>query len=164
MSRTRRGLLAEWPFRWMWTAESVSKLGDSVTVLALPLLAIITLEATPLQVGIIGATQFIPMLAFGLYAGVWVDRHRPRQVMIVADVVRGVALATVPLAFFIGRVTLTHLLVVAFVHATASTFGDVAIASYVPRLVGIDRVVEANSRLELSRSAVQVLGFPTWPD
>lgn len=151
-------LFGDRSFRWLWAAESVSKLGDAVTVLALPLVAILTLHAKPIEIGMIGAVQFAPMLIFGLAAGVWVDRRRRRTVMILADVTRALSLATIPLAHQLGVLTLPHLAVVAFVNSTAASFGDVAIAAYVPRLVGTDRLIEANSRLELSRSASQVIG------
>lgn len=151
-------LFGERSFRWLWTAETISKLGDSVTVVALPLVAILTLQASPIQIGLIGAAQFVPMLAFGLAAGVWVDRRRRTVVMILADVTRAVSLATIPLAHQLGVLTLPHLAAVAFINSAAACFGDVALAAYVPRLVETDRLIEANSRLELSRSASQVVG------
>jgi MFS family permease len=146
-------------FLRLWAAESISKAGDAVSMVAIPLTAILALDATPVEVGLLGAAQLLPIVALGLPAGAWVDRLRSRRrVMIAADVGRAIVMATIPLAWVTGTLTFGHLLVVVAVNAALGTFFDVAIASYLPMLVGRDRLVVSNSRMELSRSASLVLG------
>jgi MFS family permease len=150
---------SERAFLRLWAAESISKAGDAVSMVAIPLTAILALDATPIGVGLLGAAQLLPIVALGLPAGAWVDRLRSRRrVMVAADVGRAVVTATVPLAWAMGTLTFGHLLVVVAVNAALGTFFDVAIASYLPMLVGRDRLVVSNSRMELSRSASLVLG------
>jgi MFS family permease len=146
-------------FLRLWAAESISKAGDAVSMVAIPLTAILALDASPVEVGLLGAAQLLPIVALGLPAGAWVDRLRSRRrVMVAADLGRAAVLATVPIAWVAGTLTFGHLLVVVAVNAALGTFFDVAIASYLPILVGRDRLVLANSRIELSRSAAAVLG------
>jgi MFS family permease len=146
-------------FLRLWAAESVSKAGDAVSMVAIPLTAIIALRATPVEVGLLGAAQLVPIVALGLFAGAWVDRLRSRRrVMVAADVGRAIVMATVPLAWVMGTLTFGHLLAVVALNAALGTFFVVAIASYLPMLVGRDQLVVANSRMELSRSASLVLG------
>ena len=146
-------------FLRLWAAESISKAGDAVSMVAIPLTAIIALDATPVEVGLLGAAQLLPIVALGLPAGAWVDRLRSRRrVMIAADIGRAIVMATIPLAWVMGTLTFGHLLAVVAVNAALGTFFDVAIASYLPMLVGRDRLVVSNARLELSRSASLVLG------
>lgn len=146
-------------FLRLWAAESISKAGDAVSMVAIPLTAILALDATPVEVGLLGAAQLLPMVALGLPAGAWVDRLRSRRrVMVTADVGRAMVMATVPLAWVAGTLTFGHLLAVVAVNSALGTFFDVAIASYLPILVGRDRLVVSNARMELSRSASLVLG------
>jgi MFS family permease len=146
-------------FLHLLVAESISRSGDAVTLVAIPLTAILALDATPVEVGLLGAAQLLPIVALGLPAGAWVDRLRSRRrVMVAADIGRAVVLATVPLAWVSGTLTLGHLLLVVALNAALGTFFDVALASYVPILVGRDRLIVAHARLELIRSAAQVLG------
>ena len=108
------GLLAERDFRWFWSADLVSKIGDTTTFLALPLTAIVVLDSSPLEVGLIGVAQLVAAIAFGLPAGAWVDRSGRRlTIMVAADLGRAASLATVPLAYAAGILTLGQLLVVA---------------------------------------------------
>lgn len=146
-------------FRRLWAAESISKFGDAVSVVAVPLTAILVLGAGPTELGALGGAQFLPIVLLGLPAGVWIDRLRTRRAIIgAADLARGVVLMSVPLAWVIGVLTLPHLIVVLAINAALGTVFDVALASYLPRLVGRDHLVAANGRLEMSRSSAQVLG------
>lgn len=146
-------------FLQLWAAEAISKAGDAVSMVAIPLTAILALDASALEIGALGAAQLLPIVALGLPAGAWVDRTRSRRrVMVAADLGRGLVLATVPLAWVLGVLTIPHLLAVVAVSAALGTFFDVALASYLPSLVGREHLLAANSRLELSRSAALVLG------
>ncbi len=145
-------------FRWFWAATTVSVFGSQVTGLALPLTAIQVLGAEPLQLGLLAAAATLPFLTVGLAVGAWVDRVRRRPVLIAADLGRAVALATIPLAFALGVLTIEQLLVVAFVVGVMDVFFDVAYDAFLPVLVPRDRLVQGNSRIETSRSSAQVLG------
>ena len=145
-------------FARLWAGQSISQLGSQITLLALPLVAIRALRATPVEVGVLAAAETLPFLLIGLPAGVWVDRWRRRPVLITADVGRALALATVPLAYAFDVLTIGQLYAVALVTGLFTVFFDVAYQSYLPALVPRAQLVDGNSRLELSRSAAHVVG------
>ncbi|HEX2039113.1 MAG TPA: MFS transporter [Acidimicrobiales bacterium] len=145
-------------FGRLWAGQSISQLGSQVTVLALPLVAIRILHAGPLEVGALAACETAPFLLVGLPAGVWVDRWRRQPILVVADVARAAALATVPLAYALDVLSMWQLYVVAVVTGVFTVFFDVAYQSYLPALVPRERLVEGNAKLELSRSMSQVAG------
>ena len=151
-------LLREPGFRGLWLAQTVSQVGTQVTFLAMPLVAILVLDAGPLEVGILGAVDFLPFLLFTLPAGVWVDRLPRRRILIVADVGRALVLAVVPAAYLTGTLAMWQLYVVGFAAGTLTVFFDVGYQAFLPELVPRDRLAEGNSRLEVSRSAAQVVG------
>src|SRR6266550_1519434 len=95
------GVLRLADFRRLWLAQSVSQVGTQITLLALPLAAIVVLGASPLEVGVLGAVEFLPFLLFTLPAGVWVDRLPRRRILIAADVGRAGILAVVPAAYLL---------------------------------------------------------------
>jgi MFS family permease len=146
-------------FLKFWAAASVSLTGDAVTVLALPLIAIGPLHASPAQVGLLGGAQFLPFLIFGLPSGAIVDRLRhKRRLLVAADAVRAIALASVPAAFIADALSFEQLYAVAFFNGIFSVFFDVAAGAYLPALLARDELVDGNSKLELSRSSAQVIG------
>jgi MFS family permease len=136
----------------------VSQLGTQVTLLALPLAAILVLDATATEVALLGAVELLPFLLFTLPAGVWVDRLPRRPILVVADLGRAVALASIPLAYALDALTLPHLYIVAFAVGVLSVFFDVSYLAYLPSLVDRSRLGDANSKLEATRSAAQVAG------
>jgi MFS family permease len=152
--------LWRWPdFVRLWSAAAVSQVGDAITRLALPLVAIVSLRASPLAVAALGAAQFAPFLLVGLPVGAFVDRLvRKRPVMVLADIARAVAIAWVPVAYILDLLTVPHLIAVAFIHGCLSAFFDVAASAYLPALVGRDQLVNANGKLELARSGAQIVG------
>ncbi|MBW3668237.1 MAG: MFS transporter [Actinobacteria bacterium] len=152
------GLRGNRDFRRLWAGQAVSQLGSQITLLALPLVAIRTLHASAFEVGVLAAAETAPFLVVGLPAGVWIDGWRRRPVLVVSDVGRAAVLATVPLAFALGVLTMVQLYVVALLTGVLTVFFDVAYQSYLPALVPRAQLVEGNSRLELSRSAAQVMG------
>jgi MFS family permease len=159
MSSTRPpGLWRHRDFRQLWAAETVSQFGTEVTLLALPVVAVSMLAATPLQMGYLTALETLAFLVIGLPAGAWVDRWRRRRVLVVNDLVRAAALASVPVAWALGGLTLGQLFVVAAVTGTSTVFFDVAYQSYLPALVSRDQVVDGNGKLETSRAVAQVAG------
>ena len=129
-----------------------------MTLLALPLAAILVLDATATEVALLGAVEVLPFLLFTLPAGVWVDRLPRRPILVVADLLRALALASIPLAYALDALTLPHLFVVAFVTGVLSVFFDVSYLAYLPSLVERSQLGDANSKLEATRSAAAVAG------
>jgi MFS family permease len=142
----------------LWTAETVSQLGTQVTLLALPLTAILILKASPFEVGLLSTLEFLPFILVGLPAGVWVDRLRRRPILIVGDLGRVLSLGSIPVAYELGVLHIAQLYVVAFVTGVLTVFFDVAYQSYLPSLVSRGHLVEGNSKLEISRSGAQLAG------
>ncbi|GAA5183882.1 hypothetical protein GCM10023322_24140 [Rugosimonospora acidiphila] len=154
-----RGLLRGYPdFRRLWIGESVSQFGSQVSMLAVPLTAVLILHAGTFQVSALTALGYAPFLIFGLLAGVWVDRVRRRPVLIAADLLRAVALASVPVAAALQVLGLAQLYAVQFVVGLGTLVFDVAYQSYLPSLIGRQRLVEGNGRMEASRSVAYSVG------
>jgi MFS family permease len=151
-------LLRHPDFVRLWTGETISQLGTQVSALAIPFVAIDILRASTFEVALLGVIDFLPFLLIGLPAGVWVDRLRRRPVMIVGDLGRAVALATIPVAFLLGVLTIVQLFVVGFFVGVLTVFFDVAYQSYLPSLVARDQLQEGNAKLEMSRAGAQVVG------
>jgi MFS family permease len=146
-------------FLRFWAAASVSLVGDAVTRLALPLIAITILDATPLEVGFLGAAQLGPFLLVGLPAGAIIDRiSRVLRLMVFADIARTVILLSVPLAYSAGGLSLQQLYAVAFATGVFTVFFDNASSAYLPSLIDSQLLVDGNSKLEVSRSSAQIAG------
>ena len=159
MSDQRSGGLWSHPgFMKLWAASAISDVGSQVTMVALPLIAALSLGATPWQMGLLSAAGSAPILLVGLFAGVWVDRLRRRPLMIAADVGRAALLLLIPFAAAAGTLRMEILYVVALSTGALSVLFDVAYLSLVPMLVERDELVEANGKLEVTASAAQVVG------
>ena len=154
----RLGLLRQVDFRRLWVGETISQFGSQVSLLAIPYIATVLLQATPFEVALLGAVQFLPFLLFTLPAGAWVDRMRRRPILISGDLVRVVALGTIPAAWGMRVLTIWQLYVVSFVAGIATVFFDVAYQSYLPSLVGREALVEGNAKLSASEASAQVVG------
>ena len=154
----RRSLWRHREFMKLWTGQTISQLGDEVTQLAIPLVAALTLEVSPFEFGLLAVLQFLPFILLTIPAGVWVDRMRRRPILIGANVGRAVLLASIPIAFLAGWLTLWQLYVVAFAVGCLEVFFDVAYQSYLPSVVERDRLVEGNAKLEMSVSATSFIG------
>ncbi|MEU6869109.1 MFS transporter [Streptomyces sp. NPDC046751] len=161
MSRTSRlGLLGDRDFRRLFAATALGQLGDRIIFLALPLVAVLALNADEFQVGLLAAMTTAGSLLVGLPAGAWVDRMRKRSVMISTDLVRALVLMTIPVAWWAGFLTVWWLCAAALVHGVLTVFFDVAYVSYLPNLVGHNNLMEGNSRLSTVRSVTSI-GGPT---
>ncbi|HEY6233677.1 MAG TPA: MFS transporter [Candidatus Elarobacter sp.] len=145
-------------FRWLWAGQTASVLGTAVSGLAIPTIAIVSLGAAPFAVGLLATVQFASFPLLGLVAGVWVDRWSRRATMLVADVIRMLAPATIPLAAFAHVLGFAQLVAVAACVGAASVFFEVAYQSLVPSLVEPERLERANARLEFSNSFAQIAG------
>lgn len=153
-------LLRHADFRRLWAADALSQAGTQVTAIALPLLLIKVLDAGPFEVGLLTTFEFLAFLVVGLPAGVWVDRMRRRTVLMVADLVRALLFGSIPLAWWLGVLSLSQVYVVALFGGVCTVFFDVAYQSYLPHLVGRDHLVEGNAKLQGTQSVAQV-GGPT---
>jgi MFS family permease len=145
-------------FRLFWSGRAVSITGSALTQVALPLLATLTLQATPLQLGILEACIWLPFLGLPLLAGVYVDRHRTRPIQLVCDIVQATALAGVSALAVTGRLTMPVLAGATLASAMATVFSQVGEVAYVPALVGRERVLSANSSLMAAHSGAQMGG------
>jgi MFS family permease len=141
-----------------WAAHTVSQFGSQVTALALPLAAILVLDASAFQVAVLGVVEFLPWVLLSLPAGVWVDRLPRRPILVASDWGRAVVLVSVPIAYVLDVLTLGQLYVVGFVAGTLTVFFDVSYQSYLPSLVEREQLQDGNSKLEISRSAALVGG------
>ncbi|GIL30045.1 MFS transporter [Actinocatenispora comari] len=156
--KRRGGLLREHDFRHLWTADLASQLGTRLSMMALPLLAVITLDASTFQAAALSAAETAASLLLGLFAGALVDRMRCRPVLIVADLARFALLGSIPVAALFGVLGLPQLYVVAFAAGVGTVFFDTAHTTYLPRLIGREHLVEGNSRLASNTSVAAVAG------
>jgi MFS family permease len=139
-------------FRTFWSAQGVSEFGDRITELALPLIAVTMLDASPSQVGFLTAAVWLPNIA-SLFIGTWVDHRRDkRPLMIAADLFRTVVLLSLPVAYWLDVLTLGQLYAIAILAGTAQVVFGTAYASFFVRLVDRDHFMEANSKLSATRS------------
>lgn len=152
------GLRRNREFSLLWFGETVSVLGTTTTSVLLPLLAVLTLNASAWWVGLLSAATWTPWLVIGLPAGAWVDRLPPIPVMVASNVLSALAVGSIPLLWWLDRLTLAQLLVVAMVAGTGTVFFRAAYQCLLPRLVVPEDLVRANSRLQGSESAAQIGG------
>ncbi|GHH45236.1 MFS transporter [Streptomyces candidus] len=145
-------------FRFLWAGETASLVGTQVFQLAMPLTAVLTLDASPGQLGMLGALTFAPYLVLGLPAGLLVDRWQRRGVLIISSLGQAVAIGAIPLLAALDRLTFSWLLVMACVAGTARVFFNIAYRSYLPAIVPPEHLTGANSRLTASESVAEVGG------
>jgi len=145
-------------FQRLWVGQTISKLGSVVTRTALPLVALLTLGAGPLQLAYVVIAQSLAVLLVGLVAGAWVDRLRRKPLLITTDVIRAALLFSVPVAQAFGALRLEQLYLIAFLEGCLATLFSSAYPAYVPSLIGVDRVVEGNAKLATSASIAEVGG------
>ena len=151
-------LLRDPVYRRLWLSMLISSFGGQITMLALPLTAAVLLQATPTQMGLLTAMEIAPFVLFSLPSGVWLDRVRKLPVYIVGEALIAVALASVPLAWYFGALSMAYLYCVGFaigcVFVTAGTAAQIVLTQVVPR----SRLVEAHARNALAGSAAEVAG------
>ena len=145
-------------FLLLWSGQSVSEIGSSVTQLALPLTAVVVLRASTFQVGLLTSASTLAFALIALPAGALVDRWAKRRLMIWCDVARMVIIGSVPLAAALGVLTLGQLYAVAITAGVGTVFFDVAYQSYLPEVVDRTHLVEGNGKLGATQAFAQVTG------
>ena len=145
-------------FRTLWLSLTITHFGGQVTFLALPLTAAIMLHATPLEMGVLTAVEALPYTLFGLFTGVLIDRSRKLRLIIIADVGRGLALLLVPLAAWLGFLSMPILYVVGFLCGVGGIIGWAAYQVFMAERVGSENLVQANAGIALSDSASSLIG------
>jgi predicted MFS family arabinose efflux permease len=145
-------------FARLWLGQSVSLLGSQVTLVALPLTAVLTLHAGPTQMSALRVASTLPFLVFGLLAGAWVDRRSRLGVLTLSSLGQGLLLAVIPALALAGGLRMELVYAIAFLVGILTVLFDVAYQAFLPSLVPSESLVDANSRLETSRSLVQVIG------
>ena len=154
----RGGLLAHRDFRLMWLSSTVTSFGGQITMLALPLTAVLMLDATPAQMGVLVALEALPFTLFSLHAGVLIDRVRKLPIILVGEAAICLALGAVPIATLLGRLSMPLMYVVGFVLGTAFVFVGSAAQVYLTQLAGRERLIEANSLFIASESTARLTG------
>jgi hypothetical protein len=145
-------------FLRLWKGETISKAGTALTSVILPLVAVQYLNANTFLMAVLNASIWLPWLIVGLPAGIWADRLRARPLMITCDLVSAVVFVTVPVAAWLGFLTMTQVLVVAVITGCASVFFTAAYNVYIPFLVGKKHIFPANARLHATESGAAIVG------
>ncbi|WP_353953692.1 MFS transporter [Knoellia sp. S7-12] len=145
-------------FRLLWAGEGISVLGSMTTTVIFPLVAVTQFDAGPFWMGVLAGAIWLPWLMLGLVAGAWVDRSDPRRVMMRADLVAALVVATVPVAWALGVLTLPHLVLAALGLGCCTVFFRTAYAAFVPRVVASPDLERANARIYGTEAAMQIGG------
>ncbi|MFF0065766.1 MFS transporter [Streptomyces sp. NPDC005279] len=145
-------------FRTLFTATALSQLGTNIGYVAVPLIAVSSLDASPGQVGLLATLSTAAFLLIGLPVGAWVDRMRHRRILIAADLARAGLFVSLPVAWSLDALTLGQLYTVVLLNSCATVFFDVSSQSFLPQLVGREELVQANSAVVTLQAASNVAG------
>jgi len=145
-------------FARYWVAAGLSSIGSAITAIAMPVLVVQLLGASPFEVGVVNAAQFVPYAALGLVAGVYVDHWRRKPVLMWASVGRALCLGLVPILWLADALQIWMLVVTLLAFGAFSVFGFAATQSLLPRLVPSEQLVAANARLDQADAAAQTVG------
>ncbi|MFN8597612.1 MAG: MFS transporter [Anaerolineae bacterium] len=157
--RSRSASLWRQPdFMKLWLGQTISELGSRITRDGLPFVALLVLNATPSQMGVITAAGSLAVLLTGMPAGVWVDRLRRRPLLIAADIGRALIIASVPFAAFTHQLRIEQLYLVVALNGALTVLFDAAYEAYLPTLIDRTQLVDGNSKLQFSDSTAEVLG------
>jgi MFS family permease len=154
----REDLLRHATYRRLWTSILISSFGAQVTMLALPLTAAVLLNASPTQMGLLTAMEIVPFVLFSLPSGVWLDRVRKLPVYVVGETAVALVVASVPVAWWLGWLSMTWLYVVGFIIGTVNTTAGTAAQIVLTQVVARERLVEAHAKNALATSGAEVAG------
>ncbi|MGD0241753.1 MAG: MFS transporter [Streptosporangiaceae bacterium] len=152
------GILRQRDFRLFWIGESVSGAGNSMAAIGVPLLAIATLHASTFAVTVLTAAAYLPWLVIGLPAGAWADRLPSRPLMIACDLISAALYASLPLAAWLGVLTIWQTLLVALLAGSANVFFATAYQVYLPSLAADGDLIEGNAKLQGSATVASIGG------
>jgi MFS family permease len=164
MSKKSSGLWKNSNFRNLWSGMTVSFVGSQVTTIALPTIALLVLNASAVEVGILKSLEVLMMPLLGLFAGVLADRLNPRKIMITSDISRFLVIMLIPLAYALDFLNMYVLFAAAALLGAFTVFFNISYHSYIPNVVPGEHLVEGNSKLNLSQSMSGVVGpsFAGW--
>ena len=145
-------------FLKLWAGQTVSELGSVVTRTAVPLVALLVLGAGPFEMALIVVAGSLAVLLVGFFAGAWVDRIRRRPLLIASDAIRALLLFSIPIAYAANVLRMEQLYLVVFLEGCLGALFSAAYPAYVPSLIGVDRVVDGNSKLATSSSIAEIGG------
>ena len=145
-------------FRYLWGAQAVSAFGSRITRTALPIIAIVTVAATPFDLALLSSLEVVPAIVVGLLAGGWIDRSRKRGVLIAADLVRAGVVVSIPFVAWWSAITMLQLYAIAVIVGAASALFRLADLAYLPRLIGREHLIEGNSKLATTESIAEIGG------
>ncbi|MBN1171195.1 MAG: MFS transporter [Micromonosporaceae bacterium] len=154
----RGGLWWNRDFRLLWSGETISQIGAQIWLMAIPLTAISALHAGPTEVSLLTALQYAPVVLITLFAGVWMDRHRRRPVLVVTNLVRLLLIVLIPMAYLTDMLSLGLLYLVTLVVGLLTAVSDVAYLVYLSSLVPRGQLIEANAKLEGAYSIAEIGG------
>ena len=145
-------------FLKLWTGQAISASGSAITTVALPLAAVVTLGATPVEMGLLAALTVLPHLLFGLPAGLWVGRVSLRRLLIGTDLGRALLLGAIPVLAWADLLRMPHLYAVAFLAGLLTLLSDTASMTLLPELVPREDLMSANSATMLNQSVASTTG------
>lgn len=146
------------PFNKLWMGQSISFLGSEVTTFALPFIAVISLHSSPQQVGLLNAVQTAPVFFFSLFAGIVLDRVNRRGILMLSDLGRAFLVFCVPILAGLHLLGMDSLYTLGFCIGTLTVFFDVGYQAYLPTILEREDVISANSQMQSSKTATQVVG------
>lgn len=154
----RRGLWAHGDFLRLWAAQTVSAFGFRITRTGLPIIAVTTLDQPEVVVSVLMAIQIAPGLLVGLFAGGWIDRSRKRRLLIVSDLIRAAAIASLTIAWAVGALSMGHVIVTGAVVGAASALFQITDNTYLPFLIGRRHLGEGNAKIESTEAVAEITG------
>lgn len=138
-----------------WSATTISSMGSAVAIVAVPLVAVLLLDATVFEASLLTAASYVGWLVLGLPAGVIVQRRPLRQIQVAMDVIRLVSQLSLPIAWWLGHLTFLHLLLATLVTGLATILFDVANATFLPRIIPKDELTSRNSFVSGTHAVTQ---------
>ena len=141
----------------LW-GQGAATFGAQIMLVAMPLVAALTLKASPLQMGLLATAQMIPWLLVTLFAGVIIDNGSPRRILWWSNIARGALILLIPLAYLLNFLSYPLLLLIALLYGVLNVFYDLALQTFVPSVVTKDQLIKANGQLESSRQVASIAG------
>lgn len=154
----RRGLWGHPDFLRLWAAQAISAFGSRITRTALPIIAVVTLGEPESIVGALVALQLAPGVLLSVVSGGFVDRGRKRRILIAADLIRAAAIVSLTIAWAFGALAVAHVIVVGAIVAAATSLFQIADVAYLPALIGVEHLVEGNSKLATTEAIAEITG------